>query len=338
MRGPIAVLVEALLAAVALTVAASVLLLIVGANPLEVGGALATGAFGGTANFGETLVRMIPIAVIALGLIPSLRIGLFNIGAPGQMDLGALCAALPSLAFPATPAPILLAASLVAAMIGGALPSAICGLLRSRLSVNEILATLVLNMLARLFLEYLLAGPLHGLHANLPQSDPLPAAAWLPTLMAGSRANWGVVAAALLLAITAVLNGTPLGYRLRLYGASPNLGLQAGVKRLQVTVWTMAFAGACAGLAGWIQVAGVDHRLYATVADPVGYTGLFAALLGRLQPFGVVAASLVFAALLRGGEFLQIGAGISPEIISALVGLMLIIIAGRSIFRIGGSR
>ncbi len=92
-------------------------------------------------------------------------------------------------------------------------------------------------------------------------------------------------------------------------------------------ILTMSVAGAAAGLAGWLQTAGIDHRLYATVADPIGYTGLFAALVGKLDPFGIFAASLLFAALLRGGDALQIGADVSPEIISALIGLIMLVMA-----------
>ncbi len=90
---------------------------------------------------------------------------------------------------------------------------------------------------------------------------------------------------------------------------------------------TLCLGGATAGVAGWMQAAGVDHRLYASVADPIGYTGLFAALMGGLQPFGVLVASFFFAALLRGGDSLQIGADVSPEIIGVLVGLIMLVMA-----------
>ena len=332
---PPAVLVETVIVLAILLAAGVTLLLLVGADPVATAGALVQGAFGSPSNFGETLIRMIPVSLIALALIPSLRVGLFNIGAPGQMDIGALCGALASLHMANLPSVLVIPTAFVMAVIGGAVPSMICGVLKARLRVNEILATMVFNMLARLLLEYLLSGPLQGFQVNLPQSDILPSSAWLPLLMDGTRAHWGLALVVVLVAAMLLLNSTPLGYRLRLYGASPSLGQQAGADRVRMTVWTMAFAGAWAGVAGWVQVAGVDHRLYATVADTVGYTGLFAVLLGRSRPLGVLAASLVFAALLQGGDFLQIGAGISPELIDALIGLMLLVIASRSILKRG---
>ena len=92
-------------------------------------------------------------------------------------------------------------------------------------------------------------------------------------------------------------------------------------------VATLCLGGATAGIAGWMQAVGVDHRLYASIADPIGYTGLFAALMGGLTPIGVVVSSFFFAALLRGGDSLQIGADVSPEIIGVLVGLIMLVMA-----------
>ncbi len=258
---------------------------------------------------------------------------------PGQMGMGALFATMPSLFLPGLPAALLLPIAFIAAAAGGALPALACGFLKARWNVNEILATLVFNMLIGLLLDYLLSGPMQGFQANLPQSDQFPAQAWLPVLVSGTRIHLGLVFV-LLLALGCIgLNATPLGYRLRLFGASPRLAHQAGVSRTGMIIGTMVFAGAWAGVAGWSQAAGVDHRLYATVAAPIGYTGLFAALLGRLNPLGVLLASLLLSALLNGGDYLQISAGISPEFVDTLIGFILLIIAGHSAINLNrGSR
>jgi general nucleoside transport system permease protein len=203
-------------------------------------------------------------------------------------------------------------------------------LLRAYLRVNEILSTLVFNFLAALFLEYLLTGPMKGTRVNLPESDALPQSAWLPNFIPGTRAHWAVPLVILVALAVMAVERTPVGYRLRLYGASPGLARHAGVNERIIVITTLMVSGAAAGVAGWMQTAGVDHRLYATVADTIGYTGLFAALMGRLHPIGIVLSALVFATLLRGGDSLQIGAGVSPEIISALVGLILLLLAARS--------
>ena len=320
-----------LAAAVVAIVAISAGLFALGnADPLVAFRAMYRGSFGSWVSFGETLIRFAPVTLIALGLVPSLRIGLFNIGAPGQIGLGALFATLAGLALAGAPPALSIPVTFVAAAAGGALWALGPGLLRACFRVNEILSTLVFNFLALYLLQYLLTGPLHGYRSNIAQSDPLPKEAWLPVVIDGTRAHAGLFVVLAAIVGLWLVQRSPLGYRLRLFGAGPNLARQAGVSGKRLIVWTMCVGGAAAGIAGWMQVAGVDHRLYDTVAGPIGYMGLFAALLGLLHPVGIFFAGLVFAALLRGGESLQIGANISPEIISALVGLILLLLAARS--------
>ncbi len=307
-----------------------VLLVLGDADPLTAFQVMANGVFGSRANFGEMLIRFAPITLIAVGLVPSLRIGLFSIGAPGQIGIGALLGSLVGLGFSAVPSAFLLPLACLGGALGGALAAVLPAILRAYFRVNEILSTLVFNFLVALFLEYLLTGPLKGARVNLPESDALPAAAWLPVILSGTRAHWGIALALVAVAAAMAIERTPLGYRMRLYGASPSLARQAGVETRAMIVATLCVSGAAAGIAGWMQVAGVDHRLYASVADTVGYTGLFAALMGRLHPLGILLSGIVFAMLLRGGDSLQIGAGVSPEIISALVGLILLLIAVRA--------
>ncbi len=300
------------------------------ADPFVAFRAMYRGSFGSWVSFGETLIRFAPVTLIALGLVPSLRIGLFNIGAPGQIGLGALFATLAGFALAGAPPALSIPVTFVAAAAGGALWALGPGLLRAYFQVNEILSTLVFNFLALYLLQYLLTGPLHGYRSNIAQSDPLPKEAWLPVVIEGTRAHAGLFVVLAAIVGLWLVQRSPLGYRLRLFGGGPNLARQAGVSGKRLIVWTMCVGGAAAGIAGWMQVAGVDHRLYDTVAGPIGYMGLFAALLGVLHPVGIFFSGLVFAALLRGGESLQIGANISPEIISALVGLILLLLAARS--------
>jgi general nucleoside transport system permease protein len=321
-------------AAACLVLLVIAILIVVDVSPLEVGAALIEGSVGSRANLGETMLRMIPVAIVALTLVPSLAIGVFNIGAPGQMSLGALFAYFMSLLSPSASPWVMLPLALLAAIVGGALPALFCAILRVRWQINEILSTLILNALLRLTLDYLLGGPMRGVRANMPQSDALSANSWLPIVLEGTRAHFGVWLVVLLTIGLIYLRSSLWGYRLRLFGASPGLSRRAGVEGATVVVWTMLLAGAGAGLAGWVQLAGVDHRLYATIADPVGQTGLFAALLGGLHPIGVVVGSVLFAALLRGGDFLQVGAGVSPELVTTIIGLIILGIAGRSILKL----
>jgi simple sugar transport system permease protein len=312
------------LATVAIFVSA--LLLLGQADPKETVIVMIKGVIGSRGAAAETLLRFTPLVIIALGLAPSLRVGLFNIGAPGQISCGGLIATLVALNV-SLPSFLLIPLCACGGAFGGAACALLPAILRVRLKVNEILSTLVFNFLSVLLLEYLLSGPMHGYHANLPQSEPLPDASWLPILIPTTRANIGILLVPIGLLVAYLFDAGRLGYRLKILGASPSLARQANIDRNRVMILTMSVAGAAAGLAGWLQTAGIDHRLYATVADPIGYTGLFAALVGKLDPFGIFAASLLFAALLRGGDALQIGADVSPEIISALIGLIMLVMA-----------
>ena len=317
------------IAAVAIVLLLAIGLLLLGrSDPLVVVPVMAKGIVGSKSAIAETFLRFTPLVIVALGLIPSLQVNLFNVGAPGQIAMGGLFATLVALHVPA-PAVVVLPLCAVAACAGGALAAFVPALLRARQNVNEILSTLVFNFLILLFLRYLLTGPMQGLRANLPQSDSFPESAVIPIMIEGTRAHFGILLVAVVLVVAMLLHAGRFGYRLKLLGASPSLAQQAGIDERRTIVGTMCLAGAAAGIAGWLQVAGVDHRLYASIADPIGYTGLFAALVGGLNPLGVVAASLGFAALLRGGDSLQIGAEVSPEIISVLVGLIMLVMALR---------
>jgi len=297
------------------------------ADPILAFRVMLNGAFGSWSGFSETLLRFSPLALVALGLVPSLRIGLFNIGAPGQIAAGGLAAALISLNLGGLPAYLVLPLACLSAAAGGALCALVPALLRARLSVSEILSTLVFNFITVLFLQYLLTGPMKGYRVNLPESDAFPANAFLPTFVHGSRAHVGILLVIAALVAMRALEDSPIGYRLRLLGASRSLGRQAGIDEAHMIIATLCVGGAAAGIAGWMQAAGVDHRLYASIADPIGYTGLFAALMGGLQSIGVVVSSFFFAALLRGGDTLQIGADVSPEITGVLVGLIMLVMA-----------
>jgi general nucleoside transport system permease protein len=318
---------RAALGLIIVSLIASVLLLVGNANPITALFVMLHGAFGTWAGLGETLIRFAPLAIVALGLAPSLRIGLFNIGAPGQIAMGALIAALIILNLGMLPGYVTVVLACIGAAAAGAVYALIPALLRTFLSLSEILTTLVFNFIAVLLLQYLLTGPMKGYRVNLPQSDAFPVDTFLPIFWQGSRAHVGILLVIVAFIGVRILDFSPSGYRLKLLGASPSLARQTNIRESLVIISTMCLAGAAAGVAGWMQAVGVDHRLYASIASPIGYTGLFAALMGGLNSVGILVSSFFFAALLRGGDSLQIGADVSPEIVGVLVGLIMLIMA-----------
>lgn len=302
---------------------------IVGVDPVSAADVLWRSTFGSLRTFGEGLTRATALLIISITLLPSLRAGLYNIGAPGQLGVGALASTVVALFLPVESSWIVIPACGVAAMIAGASTAAIPGYLKARWQTNEIVTTLAVNFIVLSVLTWLLNGPLQSDFANLPQSAALPDSAELPRLFAGTRAHIGLLLALVFVPILLIIDRSIVGYRLRLFSQNRVLARRAGVSTKSYIIWLMAFGGVGAGLAGWMQVAAIDHRLYPTVASPIGYAGLFVALLGTLHPIGCVIAAYLLGALLYGGAALQVGAGVSPEIIQVFLGVVLFTYAAR---------
>jgi ABC-type uncharacterized transport system permease subunit len=306
-----------------------ILLASVGVDPIGAAQAMLNSSFGTPRNFGEVLIRATPLLLIAVTLVPSLRAGLYNIGSPGQMGAGALAATIVALAMPEQSGAVVLISCAVASAVAGIGVAIVPGALKAYVGVNEIISTLAINFIMLAVLGYLLNGPMQSDFANLPQSDVLPPSASLPVIIPDTRAHLGLVLALALVPLLFLADRSRMGYKLRVFGANPQLLRQARVSRKRYVIGLMAMGGFGAGLAGWVQVAAVDHRLYQGIAEPVGYAGLFVALLGLLHPVGIVIAALALGFLLHGGDSLQVGAGVSPEIVQVLLGLILLAYAAR---------
>lgn len=301
----------------------------VGVDPLVAANVMWKSTFGSLRTFGEGLIRATPLLMIAATLLPSLRAGLYNIGAPGQLGAGALATTLVALGLPSASSWIVVPLCAIAAFVAGGATAFVPGLLKAHWRVNEIVSTLAMNFIVVALLGYLLNGPLQSDFANLPQSPSLPRNSALPLLIPGTRAHIGLLVALAFIPALLALDRSLIGYRLRLFSINPTLAKRASVDPKAYITWLITFGGAGAGLAGWMQVAAIDHRLYPTVASPIGYAGLFVALLGALHPLGSVVAAFFLGALLYGGAALQVGAGVSPEIIQIFLGLILFIYASR---------
>ena len=305
--------------------AGAVLMAVAGANPLRVYVAIGSGALGDPYHAAETVVRALPLALVAVGAAVPLRAGVFTVGAEGQMAIGALVATGVVLRLPSNSGVVLLLAGLLAGALGGAAWALLPGVARARASVNEILSTLLLNYIAGFLLTLLLKGPLRNpASVATPQSPDLPAAALIPKALLGTRLHWGfalVLVAALLLAWWV---RTPRGFAFDVFGVRPDLARRMGATPGQTIVIAMLVAGAAAGIAGWLQVAGVQGRLYTSVAGGIGFNGLVVAVLGGLNAPGILAAAFFFGALATGADGVQAQLGVPSAIATVIQAVLLL--------------
>ena len=279
--------------------------------------ALWRGAFGSLDAFASgTLVRAVPLILIALGFALALRGGMLNIGAEGQFLAGATAAAWLGVHLAGWPAIAALPATWLVAFAAGLLWVVVPVVLRVRYGVLEVISTLLLNFVAEALVSFMVQGPLQERTGIYPQSDPIAEAARLP-LFPGTRLHLGIVVA---LAIAAGLwfffARTLGGFRLLAAGSGPRAAALIG--RIDVTRTAAAallVSGGLAGLAGAMEVGGVSYALYPNLSPGYGFTAIAVALLARLHPPAIVAAGLFFGALETGAGAMQRDAGIPAVIV-----------------------
>jgi len=317
----------AALAGLTLTGAGATLL--AGANPLDAAATLLRGALGGPQQLAETLVQTASLLFPALAVAFALRGGLFNIGADGQAVAGGLAAGLIGAAWPGAGG-FALVAALTAGTLAGGVWGALAGLLRARFGGSEVIATLMLNVLAGLLATYLLSGPLRAPGATGPETAALPESVWLPLLMPGTRLSVALpLALALAAVLQVVLRRTIYGFELRAAGLAPETARRAGIDLGSIAFSALALSGAMAGLGGATIVTGVLHRFDPALSPGYGFIGIAVALVGGLEPARIALSAFGFAILQSGSLTLQAFAHVPKDVISLLEGLAIVALAGR---------
>lgn len=277
------------------------LILIVGENPAAIAWAMLRGGFLTANGLADTVVRAIPLCLIGLGVALAFRAGVFNIGADGQLMVGAAVAVACVPWLEGWPAPLGLGLLLVAGMAGGALWGGIAGVLKARFGANEIIATIMLNYIAVQLLGWLVRGPLQEPMGIFPQSERLPDALRLPVLVAETRISFGLlIALAAVLVVWLLVARFRYGYELTLTGQNPEAARYGGVRLGWITTSVMALGGGLAGIAGIVEVSGLHGRLQEGFAPGFGITGVAVALMARLNPLLVPVSAFGFAGLYVG--------------------------------------
>jgi simple sugar transport system permease protein len=322
------------LAVIAAMLFGAVMLLLLGVNPIEAYAAMLGGAFGSVSGLTQTLVKATPLLLVGLGICIAFRASVINIGAEGQIILGAVMGTWFALAFNTWPGWLLIPATILAGFVAGGFWGFIPGILKARFQVNEILSTVMLNAIALQLMNLLIRGPLidpAGVTAGtyLAQSARLPEQVWLARLVPQTLLHTGLlIAIALAFVVYIFLWRTTIGYRIRAVGLNPDASRYAGVSVPVFQALSLTLAGGFAGLAGVIEVLGVHHRLLEGITSGYGFSGIVAALFGGLHPIGTIPASILFGGLLVGADKMQRAVQVPSALIDAILGLIVLFVVG----------
>jgi simple sugar transport system permease protein len=312
-------------AALATLVVGFALFSLLGKDPWEAFAAFFVKPIDSRYGVGELLLKAGPLMLIATGLAVGYRANVWNIGAEGQLVLGAIAGGGLALAFDGAPAVLLLPAMLAAGVLGGMAWAAIPAWLRTRFHANEILTSLMLVYIATLLLSYLVHGPWRDPEGfNFPQSRMFAESALLPNLLAETRLNVGfVIAVAVVAAGWVFVRKSLLGFQMRVAGLAPAAANYAGVSATR-NVWiAMLIGGGCAGLAGVQEAAGPVGQLLPSLSPGYGFAAIIVAFVGRLHPIGIALASLLMSLLYLGGESAQLNLALPSAVTGLFQGTLL---------------
>ncbi|MEA1960268.1 MAG: ABC transporter permease [Bacillota bacterium] len=290
------------------------------------------GAFGSKYAISETIVKAIPLSLAGLAVSLAFRMKLWNIGAEGQIYMGAFAASGVALSVGDASAWLMLPIMLIAGFVAGGLWGAIPGTLRAFWDVNETITSLMLNYVAIFWVDYLVFGPWKDPGSlGFPLTPRFPAGGYLPTL-GMSRVHMGLVIAAVIAVVFYILlNYTRWGYEVKVIGESQEAARYAGMSVAKNILLVMLISGGIAGIAGMIEVAGITHRLQQGISPGYGYTAIIVAWLARLNPFAIIVVAFLFGALLVGGFGVQTF-GVSFSIVLMLQGAVLFFLLAGEIF------
>ncbi|BCH25079.1 ABC transporter permease [Mesorhizobium sp. L-8-3] len=274
----------------------------------------------------ELAVKAAPLILIGVGLSICYLSNNWNIGAEGQLIIGAIAGSILPVVFPAFQSWIVLPLMLIMGMAGGAAYAAIPAWLKTRFNTNEILTSLMLVYVAQLFLDWMVRGPWRNPEGmNFPETRNFHGYAILPEIWPDSgRAHWGFVFALIAaVALWFMLSKTLRGFEVKVLGQSPRAGRFAGFSSARMVFFAFLVSGALAGLAGISEVSGAIGQLRPVISPGYGFAAIIVAFLGRLNPLGIVAAGLVLALSYLGGEAAQISIGVSDKVVRAFQGMLL---------------
>lgn len=306
-------------------------ILLLGHSPFQVYSAMIKGAFGSAYRLEQTIVVAIPLVIISLGIAVAFKMKFWNIGAEGQVIMGAFFASYLALNYQNVPRPLLLCAMMLAGFLGGALWGFIPALFKAHWGTNETIVTLMLNYIALKWITYLQYGPWKDPNSlGFPKIPNFTENAILPKFL-GVHVGW-VIALILVVIMYVFMNHSKKGFEISVLGESINTARYAGINISRTILFSMILSGGICGLAGMIQASAVSNTLSVEVAGGVGFTAIITAWLGALKAPWIVVVSVLFAALVQGSSFIQTAFGISAASASIIQAMILFFVLGSDFF------
>ncbi|MEM7531304.1 MAG: ABC transporter permease [Chloroflexota bacterium] len=359
-----------LIAVIGALIVGAVILVLLGANPLEAYQAMFQGAFANKNGLADTLVKATPLMLVGLGIVIAFRAKVINIGAEGQLIVGALLTTFLAVQLGEwLPSILVVIICIISGTIAGAVWAGIPGLLKARLNVNEILSTIMMNAIAVQVGFFLLRGPMIdpaevAAGTNIPHSARTPKITDLPRftdiakslgftesardlgltgfskefyglLVEPTRLHIGFLFAIIMAILVYILLWrTTIGYRIRAVGLNPHAARYAGINVPGYMVLSMSLSGAFAGLAGAIEIMGLHHRMFEPLSVSAGYgfSGIVVALFGKLHPLGAIPSAILFGGLLVGGDKMQRAVQVPQVLVTTMMGIIILFVVSSDIW------
>lgn len=320
-----------IIAVILALLASAIFFLLLGHNPIDVYTTMISGAFGSLYRFKDTIVIAIPLIIASLGIMIAFKMKFWNIGAEGQILMGAFLASFIAFTFGDLPKVALLPLMMLAGVIGGGLWAFIAAYLKVKFNTNETITTLMLNYIAIQWITFLQYGPWRDPDLlGFPMIASFSENAILPKVL-GIHVGW-IIALILVVIMYFFMNHSKKGYEISVVGESIDTARYAGMNVKGIILSAIFLSGGICGLAGMIQASAVDHTLSVSVSAGYGFTAIITTWLAGLKTRNIVPVAILFAALIKGGSFIQIALMIPQSIAEVLQGLILFFVLGSQFF------
>lgn len=304
-----------------------ILISFAGINPWEAIPYLVKGSFGNRYGFGETLTRFVPLLFCSLSFAIAHKSGFFNVGAEGQLLMGAVGAVIVG-AYVEGLHPVLhIVLCIVAGIVFGAIWTGIAGFLKIYLGSDELINTMMLNYVAVLLVDFLIHGPLKPPESYLYVSETILPSAKLPIILSKTPLHLGfIISLVVTAAVFYLVYKTPIGYQMRTVGANRKAAAYAGINIVWATTIALLTTGGLAGMGGAMELMGTQFKIVNGFSAGYGYDGIGVAVMGRYHPIGIILAALLFAVIRVGMGAMQRGAGVPFPLLNVIQGLIIIFV------------